>query len=104
MRNRLCIWLLTIWITVSAAAVTPREHFESGNAHLARGQPAEALENLIDLDCRIEAFITMAASTKLCRGRAKWSGRFGRGVDGSSMEGVSMSRKESVDLRQRLLL
>lgn len=43
MRNRLGIWLLTIWITVSAAAVTPREHFESGNAHLARGQPAEAL-------------------------------------------------------------
>lgn len=37
-------WLLLAWLTALAAgAASPTEHFNTGNTHLAKGQPAEAL-------------------------------------------------------------
>jgi len=35
--------LLALVLALFCEAVTPKEHFEAGNAHLAKGQPAEAL-------------------------------------------------------------
>lgn len=38
------LWLLLAWLTALAAqAASPSEHFNNGNTHLAKGQPAEAL-------------------------------------------------------------
>lgn len=38
------LWLLLAWLTALAAqAASPAEHFNNGNTHLAKGQPAEAL-------------------------------------------------------------
>lgn len=38
------LWLLLAWLTALAAgAASPTEHFNTGNTHLAKGQPAEAL-------------------------------------------------------------
>ena len=38
------LWLLLAWLTALAAGgASPTEHFNTGNTHLAKGQPAEAL-------------------------------------------------------------
>ncbi len=38
------LWLLLAWLTaLGARAASPTEHFNTGNTHLAKGQPAEAL-------------------------------------------------------------
>lgn len=43
MKRRWIIGVLAYVLALSGGAATPKEHFELGNAHLAKGQPAEAL-------------------------------------------------------------
>ena len=43
MKRSWAIGLLALVLALGGWAATPREHFETGNAHLAKGQPAEAL-------------------------------------------------------------
>ncbi len=43
MKRTWVIGLLALVLALGGWAATPREHFEAGNAHLAKGQPAEAL-------------------------------------------------------------
>lgn len=43
MKRSWVIGMLMCWLALAGWAATPKEHFEAGNAHLAKGQPAEAL-------------------------------------------------------------